>query len=186
MNSSGWISGLARSTPRWRLWTGLMAVTALLLVLAIYRPYDKFLFPNPAGMPRIESYRMAAAHIKERPAYTWIGRGLHSYELIATRYAPKNPDGSQLPWRHVHNDPLEALFEWGLLGLALWAWFYGRLFLGWWRRALVDPTLCRLGLAGLTWLAVSCYLFPSFVGPTLGLGVFLMTALNARLQEAPC
>jgi hypothetical protein len=79
----------------------------------------------------------------------WIGYGLGSFPLLIPNYSSQKFNPSNSKYNHAHNDPIEVLFDLGILGFI----FLGLLLLSVWRRFVISVDSVELSVLGLCLLS---------------------------------
>lgn len=122
--------------------------------------------------------------------HPWLGAGLGSFRLLnVSSLEQRYPDGlplllSNIRFGQVHNDPLQALTELGLIGAAVLLFIA----VAWWREVLKNDSLPETSRFGLLMgmgavLVASCFGFPFHI-PVTALAIVLVLSLGiARSRE---
>lgn len=152
----------------------LVAGLALIALVGLCTPARRVFDLTPRGgspdgiISRLRAAWIVWWHIRHDRAQWLTGHGYGSLEHVMMRWASRY--GVPLPDSAVHNEVVQAVYEYGALGLAsvlLFAWMVGQ-HLAWgdpWSAAWVGSVVMTLGhwplrhpALGLTWLAISAKL----------------------------
>ena len=111
----------------------LVAVFAALVVKARFSPtgHERFEVANDVEDVRLRIWPPAVEMWKD---HFWFGVGPAHFDYRYRRYRPSDHEMQARPDR-VHNDYLNTLVDWGVVGgllvTACWAFFYWQVFSGW-------------------------------------------------------
>lgn len=97
------------------------------------------------------------------PDAGWLGFGAGTFHIVFPYYTAAFGERLAGFWHHLHEDYLQTLLEWGLIGSALWAFvFFG---------GAVAASRARLSARAKDWLPRQRLLLPLIILALVGLGL---------------
>lgn len=159
-----WMSYRKRWTAIWALVGGLGA--------SLWMLWASPEFFNWGG--RVQMWQTAWAFFLRHPLNVWIGYGMGAVGILTSR--------GFWTFGYLHNEPLQVLFEHGVIGLVL----VGLALFVTARRVWESPKSASLWAwvgAALAYGMVACFTFPLRIGTTVMVGIVIWAALEAHVQR---
>ena len=174
------LSDRIRPGFRWILCGGLILMACIGMRLAWHPLHQDERWPIWQETTRLWKQENA-----DRMRFSWTGRGLETFPFFFMQPTKGTTPEIQAivqkgGWRTAHNDALQALFEWGLIGAGLLLMMVWTTVRSAWQR--------RTTMLGIGWLSAASSLlmlsvtyFPWHTAPTAFLGMMIW-AMNERQE----